>query len=205
MGGWRGLAVPLETPPAIVDRLCRELEVIVTQPPIPGSFAEFVRSQKFDGTWRGPKEFATFIAENDSKLGALLQQDAMRTISRDKFSPMTAPYILMGLLCATLVGMYFDARRPPRLTHTLAVAMDTASNRVGRWNFAWIIASIVLFILLAETVGFLLVTSTILTCLMIRMGNHWLTSLMVSCGFVLVLYLVFAYCLRVPLPRGWLG
>lgn len=205
LGGWRGLAVPKNTPQAIVERLSQELEAIVSQPPTPGSFAEFMLSQKFDNTWRAPQEFADFLKEGDAKLGELLQREAMRSISQDKFSPMTAPYILMGLLGITLVGIALSGRRTERVATAPKIPMEGAATSNGKWNFAWVILSIVAFILLAETVGFLLLMSLVLTLLMMRLGNQWLPSLLVSSLFVLLVVLVFAYGLRVPLPRGWLG
>ncbi len=204
LGGWRGLAVPLRTPPAIVERLTKEIEAIVSQQAKPGNFADFMMSQKFDNTWRGPNDFATFLAENDRKLGELLRSEAMRTISHDRFSPMTYPFTLMLLMGVSLLGLFIRSRRAvvgqPKLAPLASLISDS-----GRGNFALVLLTIVAYILFAETVGFVLLASLLSLLLMVRLGNHWLPSLGIALSFVLVVYLVFAYGLRVPLPRGWLG
>jgi hypothetical protein len=203
LGGWRGLAVPLHTPPPIVARLSREIEAIVSQEASPGSFAEFMRAQKFDNTWRGPEQFASFLAENDRKLGELLQSDSMRSFSQDRFNPMTYPYALLGLMGASLLALLFRSRRGADSSN---LAAEPQLIPAGGWlNFALILLAIVTYIVCAEPIGFVLTTAAILLMLLLRLGNRPVPSLAIAALFVPVVYLVFAYGLRVPLPRGWLG
>ncbi|MGN6547866.1 MAG: tripartite tricarboxylate transporter substrate-binding protein [Aureliella sp.] len=203
LGGWRGLAVPLHTPPAIVQRLTREIEAIVSQEPVPGSFAEFMRAQKFDNTWRGPDEFARFLAENDRKLGQLLQSDAMRSFSQDRISPMTYPYTLMALMGVSVLILLFQRVRGADLP--VAAPAVQLVTQAGWLNFALILLAVMAYIIFAETVGFVLTTAAILLLLLVRLGSRPLPSLAITVLFVPVVYAVFAYGLRVPLPRGWLG
>lgn len=211
LGGWRGLAVPLNTPPAIVQRLTDEIQEIVGQDAVAGSFAEFMQTQKFDHTWRGPDAFVSFLADNDRKLGELLRSEVMKSISKDRFSPMTFPYVLFGLIGASLFGLFVNSRRVASASQAIdpqaptQIPADATIAEGGYINFAMVLLSIVGYVVFAETVGFILVTSLILLLLMIRLGNRWLTSLLIVSVFVPVMYLVFAYGLRVPLPRGWLG
>ena len=203
-GGWRGLAVPLKTPPAIVQRLSQELRQIASQEAQPGSFAEFMRSQKFNHTWRDQEDFSTFLAATDRKLGVLLESEPMSKISQDRFSPMTYPYTLMALMGVTLCGLFFS-RRHSDAEPTTEVSMPPHISDRGRWNFVLIVLGVVTYILLAELVGFIPLASLLLVLLMVRLGNRWLPSFAIAVSFSLVVYLVFAYGLRVPLPRGWIG
>ena len=74
LGGWRGLAVPKDTPTQVVDQLIEAIQKVVNQEAQPGSFAEFMQTQKFDNTSRGPAEFVEFLDDTDQKLGKVADE-----------------------------------------------------------------------------------------------------------------------------------
>jgi tripartite-type tricarboxylate transporter receptor subunit TctC len=197
LGGWRGLAVPRGTPPAIVDRLLGTLLEIVQQDSVDGSFAQFMEQQKFDHTWRGPEEFASFLAETDRKLGDLLQSDAMKSVNQDRFSPLTYPAILIALIGVTLVAIWKTRGRQPDPTDSRVLPSITRDALIRGGT---VIAAIAVYAMLAESLGFLIVAGIILVVLLIRLQTRLMTSLLISLVTVPAIYFVFAVVLRVPLP-----
>ncbi|MEE2937893.1 MAG: tripartite tricarboxylate transporter substrate-binding protein [Planctomycetota bacterium] len=198
LGGWRGLAVPQGTPTEIVDRLLDVLIPIVSESPSAGNFAEFMETQKFDHTWRGPSEFKEFLAENDRKLGTLLKSVAMKAVNEDRFNPMTYPLILLGLIAATLIGLVLTHEKKPAPDQGEKQSLPV--SRASVVNVGSIVIAIVAYVCLAERVGFLLLASAILFLLLLRFKTNTVTSFAITAVTVPILYFVFAMLLRVPLP-----
>jgi len=120
LGGWRGLAVPRETPPDIVNTLAAAVEEVVTgkttiqvtrtdengrTETVAQTFPDCMRERGFDNTWRGPQEFREFVTENDRKFGDLLTSDAMRSVNRDRYNPLAFPGTLAALIVLVLIGL----------------------------------------------------------------------------------------------------
>ena len=198
LGGWRGLAVPRGTPPEIVDRLLEVLIPIVSEQSASGNFAEFMETQKFDHTWRGPAEFQGFLADNDRKLGALLESDAMRSVNEDRFSPLTYPAILLGLIGVTLIGLVVTREKGPQSNRDSR--LPSSISWTGIVNAGSIVVAIFAYIFFAETIGFLALASVILFLLLLRFQTRALNSLAITAVTVPTVYFIFAIVLRVPLP-----
>jgi len=212
LGGWRGLAVPKGTPKENVDVLVSALREIVTgktsivtHDNSQGiTFPEFMEHQRFDHTWRPPSEFRQFLAETDEKLGKLLTSDAMRSVNTDRYNAMMLPNILLGLLGLTVVGLGMQRFfRANVITPIDDNSLKTSPR--GVMNFAAIALAVAVYVLLAETVGFILVAGVILLVLLCWLGTRIWISAMITVLFVPLVYQMFAILLRVPLPRGWLG
>jgi tripartite-type tricarboxylate transporter receptor subunit TctC len=67
--GWIGLAVPANTPPAIVDRVSQACQSAVTAPDVQA----LAQEQAFDADYQGPREFRSFIAAESQKWGDLVK------------------------------------------------------------------------------------------------------------------------------------
>lgn len=197
LGGWRGLAVPVGTPTSIVERLRTVLEEIVREPSNDGSFALFMDIQKFDRTWRSSEDFQQFLADNDRKLGELLQSEAMRSVNQDRFSPVTYPAILIGLIGVSTIGLWH--RRGAKDTST-AEANATHPTETNWWNVVWVVAAIAAYAQFAEFIGFMVITIAIVFGLLLRFQTNLLTSIFVTLITVPAAYGLFAVLLRVPLP-----
>jgi tripartite-type tricarboxylate transporter receptor subunit TctC len=205
LGGWRGLAVPSGTPQPIADRLATVILDIVSADAQPGTFAEFMTSQKFDNTCRGPKEFRQFLKENDEKLGKLLTSEAMQSVSQDRFHSMAFPYAIMGLIGVAGIALTVSSRST-LLTKEVDNSTEKVEHTVRRLdNFVAILVAAVIYILLAETVGFLVLSTLILLWMLLKFGNKPRMSIWIALTVAPSIYFLFAYLLRVPLPRGWLG
>ncbi|MEM1071037.1 MAG: tripartite tricarboxylate transporter substrate-binding protein [Planctomycetota bacterium] len=199
LGGWRGLALPRDTPPEVVALLSEHLIAIVSEDAVDGSFAAFMESQKFDHTWRDPEAFKTFLAENDRKLGELLQSDSMKSINTDRFSPMAYPWLLIGMMGITLAGLWIKRNTETQHDDDESAANPSVPVR-GFANAGAVIAAIVAYVCLAEQFGFLVVVSGLLLALLVRFGTHWMTSVIITAVTVPAVYILFATLLRVPLP-----
>jgi putative tricarboxylic transport membrane protein len=70
---------------------------------------------------------------------------------------------------------------------------------------ALILSGVLLYVLLAEALGFIVTAFGLVSFLMWRLSVRWPVALFTSLVLVLVVYQVFAVHLRVPLPRGVLG
>jgi putative tricarboxylic transport membrane protein len=71
-------------------------------------------------------------------------------------------------------------------------------------SFLFVLGAIVLYILLAGTVGFIPLVFAILAGLFLWFGVRWLVSLPLALGVTLAMHWFFASAMRIPLPRGWL-
>ena len=74
--------------------------------------------------------------------------------------------------------------------------------RVG--SFLLTLAMLLLYILVSETVGFILIALVFLGSLFVWLGVRPLTALVVTVVATLSIQYFFGTLLRVPLPRGWL-
>jgi putative tricarboxylic transport membrane protein len=75
----------------------------------------------------------------------------------------------------------------------------------NRFNPILVILLIAGFIALADTAGFIITGSVVLTILMVRLQVPALKSATISICLVALIYTIFAKGLRVPLPIGYLG
>lgn len=70
IGAWRGVAGPQGLPREVVDRLVPVLKKIHES----AEFREFMAQRGFGVVWKGPEEFAAFMAERDAALGAIMKK-----------------------------------------------------------------------------------------------------------------------------------
>lgn len=193
--GWRGFAVPPGTPPQRVKVLREAMEKIVRGEVEVGgkTFPGFMQQRGFNNRWRNSEDFHEFLAQNDEALGALLHSEAFETLAEGAVGPYDFPLLLGGVLCA-LIALQ------------LVVSYPIAGNRRDSvLNVAAGLAAVIAYLLLAETVGFVILSSAILFLLLWRLGTKPVTSMLMTVLLVPCVYQLFAVILRVPLPRGWWG
>jgi putative tricarboxylic transport membrane protein len=73
------------------------------------------------------------------------------------------------------------------------------------WRFAEVLLWIVLYVALAETLGFIVTAGVLLLVYLIRLGTRPVIAAPLALLLIPTVYYVFAVLLRVPLPRGLLG
>ncbi|MEZ6113523.1 MAG: tripartite tricarboxylate transporter substrate-binding protein [Pirellulaceae bacterium] len=228
LGGWRGLAFPLGTPEPRVERMTAAIlrvvrgETAIRTAEGDSTFPDFMRAAGFNNEARGPDEFRRFMAENDEKFGRLLTSEAMRSVNVDRFSPMTFPNLLLALFGATLVSLGVQrwgqrratvavADEAPRTSEAYTTEGDLGSERLpsitirGRVSFVLVVVAVLAYVMLVETVGFVLMVAGLLAGLMVWFRVRPWVALLIGLAAAVIVYQVFANVLRVPLPGGWLG
>ena len=191
---WRGICLPKGCPPEVRDHLTAALEHIAQS----SGFREFLQDAGFDATWQPPEQFATTMQNVDEQFGKLLTSPAMESMQRERFGPMLFPGVLAILGGAVCMGLF--------ATGQLKRSSQTESlSRTDLGRLAEIAVWVVLYVVLADTLGFVLTAGLLLVALLLRLGNRWFVSVTVSVSVVAVTYYLFAIRLGVPLPRGWLG
>lgn len=199
MGGWRGLALPTGAPPEVMNRLVPVLKRIASgETEVEGrTFPQFMEARGFDASWELPREFCKTLETTDRSLGKLITSPEFAGLREERVPAMGFPAILISLLVIVLALM--GAGR-------LLKGGRERPFRLGGWiRAAEVAAGVVLYLLLAESLGFILTAGGILFVLLLRLGNRpWLGG-MISGVLVPVIYLLFAVLLRVPLPRGDIG
>jgi tripartite-type tricarboxylate transporter receptor subunit TctC len=207
--GWRGLAVPLGTPPAVVDTLMAALEKVVTgqtRGPDGQTFLDLMRDQKFDHTSRLGGDFRAFLAETDEKLGALLTNDAMASVNSDPFNPLTFPIVIMALMLVTFVGTVVQTLFISKESTLPEEAFsDRAISRQGIIRAALFVAAVVVYIALVETIGFVLLSALVAFALFWLLKVRVWAAAAIAIVVAAAIYQLFAHLLRVPLPRGIFG
>lgn len=192
--GWRGIALPKGTPPAIVDRLAAGLERVVEDE----QFRQLMNRRAFNITWKPPGEFAKSLDEGDAWFGEMLGSQDFQSIRKTQFGPYFFPSVLAALLlvvggCLAVTG---NLKRTPDVE---------AISRQGLIRVVEVLVWVIVYLALAEWAGFVLTAGVLLILLLLRLGTRWPTAVAVAVVLVPSAYHVFAVVLRVPLPRGWLG
>ncbi len=225
LGGWRALALPLDTPPHIVETLQTAVRKIVkgkttiannTNGTASGeekqTFPQFMDAAGFDRTYREGEELQTFFAETDEKFGNLLTTEAMKSVNTERYDSMawpTALLVLIGLtLVALTVGQFVgSAKQDNPLVHT-AEPDDAASAPIsgrGVLNFILIVGGVVLYCFIVEQAGFLVAAGGLLFLLLLSLGTRLWVGALITVICVPIVWQLFAGLLRVPLPRGEWG
>jgi tripartite-type tricarboxylate transporter receptor subunit TctC len=191
---WRGIGVPAEAPDAVHEKLASSLANVTNGQ----EFRQFMTNAGFNWAFEGPEEFGATLRRLDTTYGQLLTSDAFRNMGSEIVGPMAFPAILGSLGLVVLVILLATGG----LGET--ASSDTFSWR-GAGRVAVILAAILVYILVAETLGFVLTGFGIVAFLMWRLSVRWPVALTVSFVLILVVYQIFAIYLRVPLPRGVFG
>ncbi len=192
--GWRGIALPKGTDKAIVEKLTAALERVVENE----MFRQFMDNAGFTLSWQPPEKFADSLDEGDVRFGKILDSEAFQSIRRTRFGPYFFPSVLAVLLL--VVGGCLAITR--NLKRTADVA---AISRQGLIRVAEVLAWVVVYLAVAESVGFVPTAGVLTILLLLRLGTKWPAAVALGVVLVPLTYQVFAVALRVPLPRGWLG
>lgn len=202
LGAWRGLGVPRGTPSEIVSKLAESLERIRSgETRVAGqSFVDFMKREGFHLFWLGPADFASTLDRIDGQLGQLLTQPEFSGLDEGRFRPMDFPLIICGFLGLFLLIVII--KKPVEEDDITPVESFSSRGLVFALS---LIGGVAAYVLLAETVGFILTSSVIVFSLLLLYGNRIWTSALVSVLLVPGVYELFANLLRVPLPRGILG
>ncbi len=192
MAGWRGIAAPKETPPDQLALLSAALQRVAES----DELDEFMQNAGFNLVVEGPTEFAATLAQQDEVFHEILTGEAFSTVSAEHFGPMIFPSAIGGLLLMTVLIVVIDSRR----SHSEpALAVNSIRPAV------FVLVSALFYLLVAETLGFVLTTAAMLCGLFLAFRIRPAVALAIMLPVSALTYHVFAVLLRVPLPRGFLG
>ncbi|NQT54056.1 tripartite tricarboxylate transporter substrate binding protein [bacterium] len=193
MGTWRGLGLPKGEPPDRRARLAAAVHKVVTSE----VYLAFMKSAGFTPAAEPSDAFAQSLARMDEQFGAILTSEAFRAVRRGQFGPMFFPGLLAALLAVNAVALALVRRAKEKTTEPF--------TRAGVVRMGLVLGWVVLYLLLAEWVGFVLTAGALLLALMLALRVRVRTAVVVSVVLVPAAYQLFAVALRVPLPWGWLG
>lgn len=122
-----------------------------------------------------------------------------------KYGPALFPRILgTGLIvCGALLVWRGLATRSPGARWVEWAPWTRDRWRVG--SFMLMLALLLLYILVSETVGFIPLAIVFLGALFLWFGVRPLTAAIIAVVATIAIHWFFATLLRVPLPRGWLN
>jgi hypothetical protein len=195
LGTLRGVGVPKDTPSERVAILAEAVKRVV----LGEAYQSAMRRAGFTSAYEDPAQFAATLDETDRRLGALLHSPAFRGLEAKQFGPMFFPAVLLAAL-ALVSGALLVTRRKEPAAERAAPAPPGAV-----WRMAEVVISILLYLALAETLGFIVTAGALLVVHLLRLGTRPAVAVPLALVLVPAAYQVFAVLLRVPLPRGILG
>jgi putative tricarboxylic transport membrane protein len=194
MGAWRGIGVPRGTPRKVRDVLEPALMRVVRSE----RFLEYMKTEGFGPVALGPAEFAKSMEETDERMKVLLTSEAFLSLSQARFSAMTFPWALLGLLAVTVVAAL--------ATGQLREGPEAATVTAEGWQrCAEGLLLVVAYMLCSGTFGFVLTATPIVFLALWRLGTRPGVAAVTACVAVLAAYTMFGKFLRVPFPQGPLG
>jgi putative tricarboxylic transport membrane protein len=122
-----------------------------------------------------------------------------------KYGPALFPRILgTGLIVCGAVLMWNGIASRKAGARWLDIAPWVRDPR-RLMSFFLVLALLLLYILVSETVGFIPIAFFFLLTLFVWLGVRPVTSIVVAAVSTLTIHWFFSTMLRVPLPRGWLN
>jgi len=194
LGTWRGIAMPAETP----DEVAEVLEAALAKVVQGEEYRGFMKQAGFNWDYEGPEDFGATLAAVDRQFGELLGSEAFASMDSKVIGPMAFP-ALLGVLGAVILGCLLAGGGLRR-----SEAAETCS-RAGLLRVVEVLGAVALYLLLAESLGFVLTAFPLCAALMWRLGVRWWRALALALAVAAFVYQVFAVLLRVPLPRGLFG
>jgi putative tricarboxylic transport membrane protein len=151
----------------------------------------------FTPSYEDPAQFAVNLAETDKRLGTLLASEAFKGLETARFGPMFFPGLLIGALALVTTALVVGARTP--------ITPHATPGTFATWRFVEVLIWIALYLLLAETLGFVITATALLLAYLVSLGTRPAIATPLVLLIVPLVYQVFAVALRVPLPRGLFG
>jgi hypothetical protein len=143
------------------------------------------------------EEYASFLEKTDKAFGDVFAGPSFQGF-KHKYGPMLFPAVLSGLLGVCLLACLVSGS-------LRSASKRDEISRTAMLDMTILIACVVLYILTAETFGFVLSAAAILLVLFSRMRVKSKIAIPATVLLVGLVYQLFAIGLRVPLPRGFLG
>ena len=192
--GYRGLALPSDTPAPITAKLesaCMEIAQS-------DAFKTFMKKNGFAPAVKGANDFGDFLRQQDEQwhkviVGANVGATSISGSPAKSHDP--GPWALpIGAAAFVLLSlMYLFARRKPG---------TAAEPNESGLRFAGAVAAFVVYLVAMPYLGFFAATSILSAAAIRWLGKGWGTAIVSSVGIMVAVYLLFVRLFRVPLPTG---
>lgn len=122
-----------------------------------------------------------------------------------KYGPALFPRVLgTGLILCGIVLMWNGITSRKAGAEWIEIA-PWVRDPWRRTSFILVLALLLLYILVSETVGFIPIAFLFLLTLFLWLGVRLFTAVVIAAAATLAIHWFFSTMLRVPLPRGWLN
>ncbi len=194
IGTWRGVAAPKGMSAERLRVLSAAVRRVVTS----DEYLAFMHNAGFGAAFEPPEQFGVELTRLDEQFGKIFRSPAFQSVRRQQHGPMLFPTVLAvlgGVMLAALAATG-GLRRPQDVEPITAAGLGRIAL-VPLW--------VVLYVLLADQVGFIIAATALTFFTMWRLGVRPAVAAGVVAVLVPAVYQVFAVYLRVPFPWGWLG
>lgn len=192
LGGWRGFALPRSAPPEVAAKV-RE---VVSRVAGGESFQEFLRTSGFGVSFEDADAFANTLERDDRTSGRLIEKSLKGPSDEDQKVP--GPWFFPLVLASGLVLLGFGLASTTRGEEL----ERGAPTRQGKGVFVAVLTAVILYVVLAQGLGFLVTAALILFLLSKTLGASVRASVILAVTVSPAIYLLFSKVLRVPLPEG---
>jgi len=189
----RGIALPV----GVSESRLAVIENAVARAVKSEAYLEYMENTGAGAAALPAEAYARFLENTDQAFGDVFAGPSFQGVQH-KYGPMLFPGALSGLLGACLLACLISGslRSAPGL-------QGVSGNAV--LDMSILIACVILYIVTAETLGFVLAAALILLVLFRRMRVKCTIAIPATVLLASLVYQLFAIGLRVPLPRGFLG
>jgi len=189
----RGIALPVGVP----ESRSLVIENAVARAAKSKEYLEYMENTGAGAAAMPSEEYARFLEKTDRAFGSVFAGPSFQGF-KHKYGPMLFPAVLSALLAVCLLACFASGslRSAPEGQEISRTAMLDMSILIG---------CVILYILSAETLGFVLSSAVILLVLFRRMRVKSTIAIPATVLLASLVYQLFAVGLRVPLPMGFLG
>lgn len=224
LAGWRGLALPRDTPEERVEAIARAVERITAGE----GFRRFMDESGFDLSLEGPAQFAKTLEQQDELFGAILTDRAFQSVSGEHFGPLLFPTAIALALPLVLLLVVRDHRQEvaanqateqaaasiasPTDEQVASVAVQFPAaplshrepSRDWLWRSGAMLLAVAFYAVAAERLGFIATAVLMLLGTFRVLGVGLRQAVLFAVLAAVVIYQLFGILLRVPLPHGFL-
>jgi len=189
----RGIAVPA----GVSESRSLAIENAVGKAAKSKEYLEYMASTGAGAAAMGSEQYLSFLEETDKAFGSVFAGPSFKAFQH-RYGPMLFPAVLSGLLAICLGACFVSGS-------LRSISKRDEISRTAMLDMSILIGCVVLYIVSAETIGFVLSAAVILLVLFRRMRVKSTIAIPATVLLASLVYQLFAVGLRVPLPRGFLG
>lgn len=189
----RGIALPL----GVSESRSTIIKNAVAQAAGSKEYLEYMGSTGAGAAAMPSEEYSRFLEKTDKAFGDVFAGPSFQDF-RHKYGPMLFPAVLAILLGICLLACIVSGS-------LRGISKRQEISRTAMLDMFILVGCVILYILTAETLGFVISSAVILMILFRRMHVKITIAIPVTVLLASLVYQLFAIGLRVPLPRGFLG